>query len=115
MLRPASRLGGIILLMIELVEQHRAQIAALCRKYGVRKLDLFGSAARGDFRPTDSDVDFFFEFDADPSRLADRFFGLAEDMEQLLGRKVDLVSSQDAHNPFFLQVANQYRVTLYAA
>lgn len=104
--------------MIELLEQHRQEIATLCRKYGVRRLELFGSAAgggRGDFDPAQSDVDFFFEFDADPLRLADRFFGLMEDLEHLLGRKVDLVSSQDAKNPFFLQVANQHRVTLYAA
>ena len=101
--------------MIPLLEQHRQQIAGLCRKYGVRKLELFGSAARDDFDPERSDVDFFFAFDADPSALADRFFGLMEDLEQLLGRKVDLVSSQDVHNPYFLQVANQHRVTLYAA
>lgn len=101
--------------MIPLLAQHRPQIAALCRKYGVRKLELFGSAARGDFDPADSDIDLFYEFDADPTHLADRFFGLMEDLEQLLGRKVDLVSSQDVRNPYFLQVANQHRETLYAA
>ena len=101
--------------MIDLISQHREQIAALCRKYGVRKLELFGSAAREDFDVADSDLDFFFEFDADPTALANRLFGLAEDLQELLGRRVDLVSSQDAHNPYFLQVANQHRVTLYAA
>lgn len=101
--------------MIELLEQHLEQIADLCRRYGVRKLELFGSAARGDFDPAHSDIDFFFEFDANPSSLADRFFGLMEDLERLLGRKVDLVSSQDVRNPYFLQVANQNRMTLYAA
>jgi len=101
--------------MIPLLEQHREQIAGLCRKYGVSRLELFGSAARGDFDPAQSDIDFFFEFDSDPSRLADRFFGLSEDLERLLGRPVDLVSSRDVRNPYFLQVANRYRVTLYAA
>ncbi len=81
----------------------------------MRKLELFGSAARGDFDTLQSDLDFFFEFDADPTALANRFFGLAEDLQLLLGRRVDLVSSQDVHNPYFLQVANQHRVTLYAA
>lgn len=38
-----------------------------------------------------------------------------EELQQLLGRKVDLVSSLDAHNPYFLRVANRYGVTLYAA
>ncbi len=101
--------------MIELVRQHRDAIAELCRKYGVQKLELFGSAARNDFNPAESDIDFFYEFDADATGLADRFFGLMEDLEQLLGCKVDLVSSQDARNPYFLQVANRHRVTLYAA
>ena len=101
--------------MIQLLEHNRQAIAALCRKYGVLKLEVFGSAARGDFDPAQSDVDFFFEFDPDPTAIADRFFGLAEDLERLLGRKVDLVSSQDVRNPYFLQVANQHRVTLYAA
>jgi uncharacterized protein len=101
--------------MLKLLEQHREAIVAICRKHGVRKLEVFGSAARGDFDPAASDLDFFFEFDANPAALADRFFGLAEDLEQLLGRTVDLVSSRDVRNPYFLQVANQHRVTLYAA
>jgi predicted nucleotidyltransferase len=101
--------------MIPLLEQHREQIAALCRKYGVSKLELFGSAARGAFEPARSDVDFFFEFDSDETHLADRFFGLCEDLERLLGQPVDLVSSRDVRNPYFLQVANRHRVTLYAA
>jgi len=101
--------------MIPLIEQHCEQIATLCWKYGIRKLELFGSAARGDFDPAQSDIDFFFEFDSDPTKLADRFFGLSEDLERLLGQRVELVSSQDVHNPYFLQVANQHRVILYAA
>ncbi len=71
--------------MIDLVEQHRQEIAALCRKYGVRKLELFGSAASGAFDHAQSDIDFFYEFDANPKDLADRYFGLAEELEQLLG------------------------------
>jgi predicted nucleotidyltransferase len=101
--------------MVLPLNEHQAEIAALCRRYGVKKLELFGSAARGDFDQAQSDIDLFYEFDSDPSSLADRFFGLLEDLERLFGRKVDLVSSRDARNPYFLQVANQHRVTLYAA
>lgn len=101
--------------MIALLEQYRHQIADLCRKYGVRKLELFGSAARGDFDSAQSDIDFFFEFDADPMNLADRFFGFSEDLQRLLGKPVDLVSSRDAHNRYFLEVANRHRIILYAA
>ncbi len=107
--------AGIILPMIDIVNQHRREIAAICRKYGVVRLDLFGSAASGQAFSSESDVDFFFEFDSNPVGLADRYFGLIEDLESLLQRKVDMVSIQDARNPYFLQVANRHRTTLYAA
>ncbi|MEX2216590.1 MAG: nucleotidyltransferase domain-containing protein [Phycisphaeraceae bacterium] len=101
--------------MIQLLEHHLDEIVAICKRHGLRKLELFGSAARGDYNSTLSDIDFFFEFDDNPVALADRFFGLKEELEQLLGQQVDLVSSQDVRNPYFLAVANQHRVTLYAA
>jgi predicted nucleotidyltransferase len=78
--------------MHPLIDQRRAEIAALCRRYGVRRLEVFGSAARGvDFDPAASDADFLVDFDppADMSPLR-QFFGLAEDLQALLGRKVDL-------------------------
>ena len=105
----------MIAVMVELLKRNLGEIATLCRRYGIRKLELFGSAARDDFDPARSDVDFFFEFDDDASSLSDRFFGLMEDLERVLGCKVDLVSSQDVRNPYFLKVANQHRITLYAA
>jgi uncharacterized protein len=101
--------------MAPIVHRHREEITSLCRRYGLRRLELFGSAARADFDAARSDVDFLFEFDADPEALSDRFFGLLEDLERLLGRPVHLVSTQDIRNPYFLQVVNQDRVTLYAA
>lgn len=102
--------------MTELIEQHRAAIEELCRKYQVKRLELFGSAARGDFDPATSDVDFFYEFQYDGwEGAADRFFGLLEGLEALLHRKVDLISAKDAKNPYFLEVANRNRIELYAA
>jgi predicted nucleotidyltransferase len=102
--------------MIDLIEQHRPQIAELCRRYRVKKLELFGSAASGEFDPARSDVDFFYEFDeTDISDIADRFFDLKEQLEAMLGHKVDMVSARDAKNPYFLAEANRHRQTLYAA
>ena len=102
--------------MLDRIEQLRPQIIELCRKYGVKRLELFGSVARGDFNGATSDVDFFYELDpACTSSVADRFFGLKDDLEALVGVKVDLVSAVDAVNPYFLQVANRHRVMLYAA
>ncbi len=102
--------------MIDLIEQHRQRIQDLCRRYRVTRLDVFGSAASGGFDPVSSDVDFFYEFDrGDLTDLSDRFFNLKDDLESLLGRRVDLVSARHAKNPYFLEEANRHRQTLYAA
>lgn len=101
--------------MTELIEQNRDRIAELCRKYAVKRLELFGSAARVDFDQA-SDVDFLVEFlSNDWHGAADQWFGLQEDLSSLLGRPVDLVSAPDASNPYFLETANRDRVQLYAA
>lgn len=102
--------------MLPLIEQNRERIDELCRQYRVRRLDLFGSAARGNFDPARSDLDFLVEFiDFTPENAADRYFGLLIDLEDLFGRKVDLVSARAIRNPFFRQVAEQTRTLLYAA
>src|SRR5580700_6275333 len=102
--------------MIELLPQHQEGITALCRQHGVHRLELFGSAARGDFDPAKSDLDFFVDFLSDDWHgAADRWFGLQEGLEQLFACKVDLVSIPDARNPYFLQVANRHKIQLYAA
>jgi uncharacterized protein len=102
--------------MPPLIEQHLPAISALCRKYEVKCLELFGSAASSDFDPDRSDLDFFVDFlSLDWHGAADRWFGLQEGLESLFSRKVDLVSLPDAKNPYFLQVANRHKVQLYAA
>jgi len=110
-------MGGIMgRNMLKLIEQHQGQIAALCRRHQVKRLELFGSAARGDFDPEKSDLDFFVEFlSYDSPRIADQWFGLQEDLEELLGWKVELTSLRTSKNPYFLQRANQHKVALYAA
>jgi predicted nucleotidyltransferase len=101
--------------MIASVEQHRDQIARLCAKHHVKRLELFGSAARGDHNPA-SDIDFFVEFDSyERPTIADQWFGLQEDLQELLGRRVELISLRTASNPYFLDSANRDKVTLYAA
>jgi predicted nucleotidyltransferase len=75
------------------IAEKRNALAALCRRYCVARLEVFGSAARGtDFDPNKSDFDFLVEFER-RSDLSSReqFFGLAEALEQLLGRPVDRI------------------------
>jgi len=103
-------------MILDLIEQYRARIEQLCRKHQVKRLELFGSAARGDFDPASSDLDFFVEFqDYRSPTIADQWFGLAEDLRAVLGYPVELISLRTATNPYFLQVANRYKITLYAA
>lgn len=102
--------------MLALITQHRSEIEVLCRKHDVRRLELFGSAARDDFDPATSDIDFFVEFaNYDSPKIADQWFGLQEELQTLLKVRVELVSSRASTNPYFLQVANRHKVTLYAA
>jgi len=99
------------------ISSHLDELRRLCRRYGVARLEVFGSAARGgDFDPAASDADFLVEFGAanDLSPL-DQFFGLARALEQLLGRRVDLVESGAVRNPFVLAEINRAREVVYAA
>jgi len=78
--------------MHALIRQHQAEIALLCQRYGVRRLEVFGSAARGtDFDPDRSDADFLVDFERDSEHSPlHQYFSFAEELESLLGRKVDL-------------------------
>jgi predicted nucleotidyltransferase len=76
--------------MIADIALHSEELRELCRRFHVRRLDVFGSAARGDFDPARSDLDFLVEFAAQEDDLA-RFLDFKEALETLLARRVDLV------------------------
>jgi predicted nucleotidyltransferase len=99
-----------------LVRARMPELTTLCRRFGVRRLELFGSALRADFDPATSDLDFLFEIEP-PAGLgyADAYFGLREGLEQLFGRAVDLVSIGAVKNPHLLQAIERSRRLLYAA
>ncbi len=98
------------------IDAKRDEIAALCRRFGVRKLEVFGSAARGaDFDPAASDADFLVEFDPD-SRLRplDEFVGLQAALAALLGRSVDLIEASAVRNPYIRATIERGRELVYA-
>ncbi len=73
------------------IERRRGELSALCRRHGVARLEVFGSAARGDdFDPARSDADFLVEFDSS-ARGISTYFDFKQALENLLGRPVDLV------------------------
>jgi uncharacterized protein len=102
--------------MNALLDQRRAELEALCRRYHVRRLELFGSAASGHDQPGKSDLDFLVEFDSfPPGGYADAYFGFLEALEELSGRPVDLVVASAIKNPYFLQSVERTKTLLYAA
>lgn len=102
--------------MIAVLEERRDDVVALCRRFGVRRLDVFGSAVSGKFDSARSDVDFVVEFDP-PDGMArfDAFFEFKESLEELLGRRVDLVDPSALDNPYFAASVETTRQALYAA
>lgn len=102
--------------MIAALDRHHEEVVELCRRFGVRRLAVFGSAVSGDFDPTSSDVDFLVEFGA-PGAMSrfDAYFGLKEALEELLGVPVDLVDPSALRNPFFAASVEVTRTELYAA
>lgn len=100
--------------MNPLIERHRSEIDRLCRRYGVARLALFGSATGPSFDPAISDVDFVVEFQPEVRATAfDRYFGLKEALEQLLGRKVDLITEPSIRNPYLRREIEASRQPLY--
>lgn len=96
----------------QLIEPKLDELAALCRRVGVRRLDLFGSAATGHFDPTRSDLDFLVEFEPNPpdGRYARAVFELRSGLERLFGRPIDLLTSSMLENPYLrLQIEAEKR------
>jgi hypothetical protein len=101
--------------MIGLIEERRAELGELCRRYGVARLYLFGSAATGRFAETSSDLDFVVELtDRQPTgAYADRYIGLAEELERLFERDVDLITEESMRNPYFRREVEATRQLVY--
>jgi predicted nucleotidyltransferase len=89
-----------------------ARLAAVCRKYGIARLDVFGSVSRGDESDA-SDVDLLYEL-APGSRLGWEIETLADELADILGRQVDLVSRRAVHERLRERVLGEAR-SLYAA
>ena len=98
------------------VESKRSEIAELCARLGVRKLDVFGSATGDAFDEGRSDVDFVVEFVGGPEFDSfDAYFSLKEGLEALLGRPVDLVTRSSIKNPHFRARVERTQELLYAS
>ncbi|MGA2325477.1 MAG: nucleotidyltransferase family protein [Bryobacteraceae bacterium] len=104
---------GAQMIQLGLVAIDDRKLADLCRRYGVRELSVFGSAARGEMRP-DSDIDLLVEFLPDAEIGLLEHAGLMLDLAELLGRKVDLVSKRGL-KPLIRESIIQEARPVYAA
>jgi predicted nucleotidyltransferase len=98
------------------IAEHLEAIRALCREFGVARLEVFGSVCTPDFDPERSDVDFIVEYppDYDFGPWLTQFFALQEALANLLGRRVDLIMKSAMQKKYFILSANETRQLLYA-
>ena len=102
--------------LIPELARHQRDLERLCRRHQVRRLDLFGSASTGTYRPGKSDLDFLVEFQEIPhGGCADAYFGLLEDLKELFGRPVDLLIASAIRSPRFREKVERTRTLLYDA
>ena len=86
----------------ELLQAKLQPLRELCEHYGVKKLELFGSAARGEFDPAHSDLDFIVQMNGrrEPGYTR-RFCDFVDALEALYGRPVDLLTELMIKNLYF--------------
>lgn len=99
---------------MKLIELHIKAIAALCEKYKVKSLAVFGSILTDRFRD-DSDVDMLVDFDDDVNYLtySDNFLGLYHGLREIFGREVDLVDESAVKNKYFKEELDETKRLIY--
>jgi predicted nucleotidyltransferase len=98
------------------IRRRKAEIAEACERFGVARLDVFGSAITDAFDVARSDLDFLVEFNDEGRQHAfDNFFGLREHLAALFGRRVDLITRRSLRNPYLIREIEQNRQLLYAS
>jgi predicted nucleotidyltransferase len=104
--------------MNPIIEKHLSELVALCKKYRVERMYLFGSAARGDdFDEATSDFDFLIAF-SDKLDVLDRgenFLDLMLELDDLFGREVDLMTEKQLSNPYLIESINKDKKLIYEA
>ncbi len=99
--------------MIDLIEDNRQAIEDLCREYGVQRLAVFGSAAKGIFDPATSDLDFVVDLGGYEPGTAGRYLGLIVALEKLFGREVDVVTLHARTSSAFRREVERTSQTIY--
>jgi predicted nucleotidyltransferase len=94
----------------------REAVAALCARFNVERLELFGSALRTDFDPEQSDLDLLVQFKPISGYArVDAYFHFRDELKGLLGREVDLVTRDAVKNRYILREIERTKQLVYAA
>jgi uncharacterized protein len=101
--------------MHPLIEKNFEAIASLCRKHGVRSLEVFGSILRDDFDTRRSDVDVLVEFDPKAAGSFSNFLDLKESLEALFRRPVDLLELRAIRNKRLRYYIEKSKAPVYVA
>ena len=98
---------------MNIIEQKKVFIESLCQKHNVVSLDLVGSFANGSYND-ESDIDFLVRFgNVAIDNFANNYFDFVTSLEQLLSRKVDLISEKNVSNPYLLNSFNRNSIKIY--
>jgi hypothetical protein len=102
--------------MTKLIEDKIQDLIDLCKKYRVESFALFGSGAK-DSMNEDSDLDFLVQFsnDIDVLEYAENYFSFLEELQNLTGKKVDLVLKNSLRNPILIEEIERSKIELFAA
>ena len=101
--------------MINLIENNKPELRKLCEEYDIQTMYIFGSASTGDFKES-SDIDILISFkEITFDKYTDNYFELHEKLENLLNRKVDLLTERSLSNPYFVKSIEKTKQLLYAA
>ena len=102
--------------MIPLIANHSDDIAEICRRHHVKRLEVFGSAVSDKFNPETSDLDFLVDYNLmPPGKHADAYFGLLNDLQAIFGRSIDLIEDKAIENPYFRQSVDATRETVFGS
>ena len=102
--------------MIELLEKNRRAIEDVCSRFGVARLEVFGSALRGDLHSAESDLDLLVEFKPMESYArVEAYFGMRDELRALLKREIDLVMVGAVKNLYISREIERTKQLLYAA
>ncbi len=98
---------------MKLIEINIEKIKRLCQKYHVSKLWVFGSILTPKFNEkSDIDLSVVFDYDKIPDLFV-TFFDFIEELQNLLGRKVDLIDETAVKNPYFIKELNATKQLIY--